>query len=134
MRQRLLAKRHEVYYNGYDCIQTSLKVTTMQKIKFETKSQFRSYAREKLCSVHNPYKRDKIVEKQILEMLKQFKVRSVLLYVSLPIEANTRGIIATCRRRKCNVYVPFMEGISFKMVKWKLTSSKKKFNIEETKN
>ncbi|AOO64925.1 putative 5-formyltetrahydrofolate cyclo-ligase [Sulfurospirillum halorespirans DSM 13726] len=134
MRQRLLAKRHEVYYNGYDCIKTCLKVTTMQKIKFETKSDFRSFARAKLNFVHNAYKRDKIIEKQILEMVYRLKARSILLYVSLPIEASTRGVIATCRRRKCNVYVPFMEGISFKMVKWRLPSSKKTFNIEEPKN
>lgn len=106
----------------------------MQKIKFESKSEFRSYAREKLCSVHNPYKRDKLVEKHILELLKHAHARSILLYVSLPIEANTKGIIATCRRRKCKVYVPFMEGVSFKMVKWRLPSSKKTFNIEEPKN
>ncbi|WP_333803788.1 5-formyltetrahydrofolate cyclo-ligase [Sulfurospirillum sp.] len=134
MRQNVLAKQQEVYYNGYDCIQTSLKVTTMQKIKFETKSEFRSYARAKLCTVHNAYKRDKIVEKHILEMVKQVRARSILLYVSLPIEANTRGIIATCRRRKCKVYVPFMEGVSFKMVKWRLPSRRKKFNIEEPNN
>lgn len=106
----------------------------MQKIKFETKSDFRSFARAKLSFVHNAYKRDKLVEKQILAIIDRLKAHSILLYVSLPIEANTRGVIATCRRRKCNVYVPFMEGISFKMVKWRLPSSKKTFNIEEPKN
>ncbi|WP_263832580.1 5-formyltetrahydrofolate cyclo-ligase [Sulfurospirillum oryzae] len=106
----------------------------MQKIKFETKSEFRSFARAKLCSLRNSYKRDKIVEKNILDLLHHVKARSVLLYVSLPIEANTQGIIATCRRRKYKVYVPFMEGISFKMVKWRLPLSTKKFNIEEPKN
>ena len=106
----------------------------MQKIKFETKSEFRSYARSKLASVHNPYKRDKCVEKRILDIVKKVRARTLLLYVSLPIEANMKGVIATCRRRKCRVYVPFMEGISFKMVKWRLPSSRKKFNIEEPKN
>lgn len=134
MRQRLLAKEQEVYYNDYDCIQTCLKVTTMQKIKFETKSDFRAYAKAKLNNTHNAYKRDKIIEKKIISMVKRLRVRSLLLYVSLPFEANSRGIIATCRRRKCKVYVPFMEGISFKMVKWRLPPSRKKFNIEEPKN
>lgn len=106
----------------------------MQKIKFETKSEFRAYARAKLCAVRNSYKRDKIVEKNILSLLSHLKIRSVLLYAPLPIESNINGVIATCRRRKYKVYVPFMEGVSFKMVKWRLPLSRKKFNIEEPKN
>jgi len=106
----------------------------MQKIKFETKSDFRTFARARLGAVKNSYKRDKLVEKKILSLLSHLKVRSVLLYVPLPIEANVNGVIATCRRKKCKVYVPFMEGVSFKMVKWRLPLSTKKFNIKEPKN
>ena len=106
----------------------------MQKTNFSTKSEFRSYAREKLCCVRNVYKRDKVLEKMILKALFHVKARSVLLYNPLPIEANINGVIATCRRRHCKVYVPFMEGISFKMVQWRLPLETKKFNIKEPKN
>ena len=106
----------------------------MEKIKFETKSEFRAFARAKLTSIRNCYKRDKIIEKELLSLLDNAKVRSVLLFNPLPIEANISGVIATCRRRKCRVYVPFMEGVSFKMVQWRLPLSTKKFNIKEPKN
>ncbi len=109
-------------------------MTTMKKIKFETKTEFRSFAKEKLIHVSNTYLRDKKMQKTLLSLICHTNVRSLLLYVSLPLEVNTDALITTCRRRKCRVYVPFMEGISFKMVQWRLPLEKKTFNIKEPKN
>jgi len=106
----------------------------MEKIKFENKSHFRSVARARLSTLCNTYKRDKIIQKELLHILRYLKVRTILLYNPLPIEANVNAVIATCRRRKCKVYVPFMEGISFKMVEWRLPLFTKTFNIKEPKN
>lgn len=105
----------------------------MEKTKFETKSKFRSYCREKLSRTCNPYKRDKVISMKLITTLSLLQVRSVLLYIPLEIEANITQVIRFFRR-KCNVYVPFMEGISFKMVKYKLPLYKKRFNIMEPKN
>ena len=106
----------------------------MEKIKFASKSEFRAFARKRLERIHNPYKRDKRLCKQLLHLVFFLKARSVLLYHPLSIEADIRSVIGTCRRKKKRVYVPFMEGISFKMVQWRLPLSTKKFNIQEPKN
>ncbi len=121
-------------YKGYDCSQTSLKVTTMEKIKFESKSHFRAFARAKLETLNGCYRRDKLLQRQLSSLLFHMRVRSILLYNPLAIEADIRSVIHTCRRRKCKVHVPFMEGISFKMVEWRLPLEKRVFNILEPKN
>ena len=54
----------------------------------------------------------------------------VLFYLPLPFEAN---IVKTLKRLrpKYRIYVPFMEGKSFKMVPYRLPLKRKKFNIYE---
>lgn len=106
----------------------------MEKIKFESKNDFRAYAKNKLSTLRNGYKRNKIMHDKLLKFLKQRDIRSVLIFIPLDIEVDVRGIIATCRRKKCSVYVPLMEGVSFKMVKYRLPLISKKFNIQEPKN
>ncbi|MDD2382758.1 MAG: 5-formyltetrahydrofolate cyclo-ligase [Sulfurospirillaceae bacterium] len=105
----------------------------MEKTKFENKSEFRAYCRAKLCQTSNNYKRDKLISDRLITMLSLLKARSILLYIPLAIEADITHVIQFFRRR-CKVYVPFMEGISFKMVKYKLPLYKKRFNILEPKN
>ena len=106
----------------------------MEKIKFTDKSHFRTFSREKLTSLTNRYKRDKVVQKSLFKMITQLRAKHILMYNPLMIEADIRNVITTCRRRKCKVYVPFMEGISFKMVEWRLPLYKKSFNIKEPRN
>lgn len=106
----------------------------MKKIKFETKSEFRAYAKDKLANARHVYKRNKKMKNILFDLVCHTKVRSLLLYVSLPLEVDTNALIATCRRKKLKVYVPFMEGISFKMVQWRLPLERKIFNIKEPKN
>ena len=105
----------------------------MEKIKYKNKTEFRKIAKEKLLTCKNKYKRDKVLSRQILEIISAMNARSILLYFPLPIEPNIYRVIAQCRK-KCKVYVPFMEGISFKMVKFKLPLEVKRFNIKEPKN
>lgn len=105
----------------------------MEKTKFENKSEFRLYCKEKLCKTHNKYKRDKIISMKILSLVKSLKVHSILLYIPLEIEVNIHDVIKLCRK-KCNVFVPFMEGVSFKMVRYRLPLYTKRFSIKEPKN
>ena len=105
----------------------------MEKIKFQNKSDFRLHSREKLTKLHNAYSRDKMLSKQILERLKKFKIHAVLLYIPLKIEVDMRKIITLCRR-KYKVFVPFMEGVSFKVVRYRLPLYTKRFNIKEPQN
>lgn len=106
----------------------------MKKIKFKTKSEFRAYAKDKLANVRHAYSRNKKMKNILFDLVCHTKVRSLLLYVSLPLEVDTNALIATCRRKKLKVYVPFMEGISFKMVRYRLPLYTKQFNIKEPKN
>ena len=105
----------------------------MEKIKFQNKSEFRLHSRAKLTKLHNAYSRDKMLSKQILERLKKFKIHAVLLYIPLKIEVDMRKIITLCRR-KYKVFVPFMEGVSFKVVRYRLPLYTKRFNIKEPQN
>ncbi len=105
----------------------------MEKIKFQNKSEFRHHSKEKLTKLHNTYSKDKRVTQEILERLKKLKIRSLLLYISLEIEVDMRKIITVCRR-KYKVFVPFMEGVSFKVVKYRLPLYTKRFNIKEPQN
>lgn len=122
-----------IVYKRYYYIEVRLKATTMEKIKYKNKTEFRKIAKEKLLTCKNTYKRDKVLSRQILELIVALKARSILFYIPLPIEPNLYSVIEQCRK-KCKVYVPFMEGISFKMVKFKLPLEEKRFKIREPKN
>jgi 5-formyltetrahydrofolate cyclo-ligase len=49
-------------------------------------------------------------------------------------EVDLRPLILELRRRSVEVYVPFMEGPSFRPVKYRLPLQKKRFGIYEPKN
>ncbi|MBN2824942.1 MAG: 5-formyltetrahydrofolate cyclo-ligase [Campylobacterales bacterium] len=59
--------------------------------------------------------------------------KTVMLYIPLEIEVNTVPLIEILRREKRIVYVPFMEGKSFRLVKYRLPLEVKKFGIKEPK-
>ena len=105
----------------------------MKKIRFENKWEFRHYAKQKLLKSINAYKRDKIISRHILDIVEKLKPTTLLLYIPLSIEPNIRDVIRICQK-KCQVFVPFMEGISFKMVRYRLPLYTKQFNIKEPKN
>lgn len=121
------------YYKVYHYIEMRLKAKTMEKIKFENKLEFRLHARTKLSQTSNCYKRDKVISRQILELISRFNPHAILLYMPLAIEPNIHSVLVQARK-KCDVFVPFMEGISFKMVKYRLPLDIKRFNIREPKN
>ncbi|QOP42384.1 5-formyltetrahydrofolate cyclo-ligase [Sulfurimonas marina] len=97
-----------------------------------TKETFRKNSIEKIQNLHtyNKVYRDALLEQKLLRLLKKYKHRNILVYHPLPFEADIRKSI-TKMRRKLNVYVPFMEGESFKMVPFRLPLKKKKFGIFE---
>jgi len=61
------------------------------------------------------------------------KNRDILLYWPLNIEVDLTSLIHTLRKRN-RVYLPFMQGDSFKMVPFRLPLTRKKFNIFESGN
>ena len=100
-----------------------------------TKEKFRENCLEKIKSLpkHNKIYRDSLVNKKLLQELKKTKNRSILFYYPLSFEVNILKTLMTMRRQT-KVYLPFMEGQSFKMVEFRLPLTKKRFNIFEAGN
>ena len=49
-------------------------------------------------------------------------------------EVDVLPLINKLRKKQVNVYVPYMEGDSFKVVKYRLPLEKKEFGIKEPNN
>ncbi|WP_428738409.1 5-formyltetrahydrofolate cyclo-ligase [Sulfurimonas sp.] len=100
-----------------------------------TKEIFRKKSLQKIQNAytHNKLHRNALVQKRLLQVLKKYKHKKVLVYNSLPFEADISKSIKKMRR-KLEIYVPFMEGESFKMVPFRMPLKKKKFGIFEAGN
>ncbi|MEO1958298.1 MAG: 5-formyltetrahydrofolate cyclo-ligase [Nautiliaceae bacterium] len=89
----------------------------------------------KLCLENfkvNHYLASKKIEKELLKIAKNYK--NILLFIPLKNEPQIRGLINKLRREKKSIFVPFMEDLSFKMVKYALPLKRKKFSILEPLN
>lgn len=103
-----------------------------------SKAQFRenSLLKIKNLSKHNSFYRNSVLAKKLIQVLankiKKQKLK-ILFYYPLPFEAN---VLKTMKklRHSCEIYIPFMEGESFKMVPFRLPLQKKKFGILEAGN
>jgi len=103
----------------------------------KNKNEFRKKCKEKLkkASGKNKIKRDTVVNKKLLSYIDKIKAKNILVYMPLKEEIDIGKMLQVLRKRdKCTIYVPFMEGVSFKMVKFRLPLYIKKFNIREPKN
>jgi 5-formyltetrahydrofolate cyclo-ligase len=100
-----------------------------------TKNRFREISLQKIKNLppHNALYRTSMLEKKLLAKLKGKKGAAILLYYPLPFEANILKFIKKMRQN-CKVFIPFMEGESFKMVPFRLPLKKKKFGIFEAGN
>ncbi len=73
------------------------------------------------------------VLKRLEIVLKNIRFQNILMYLPLKNEVDLRKIFPTLRR-KHTLLVPFMQGISFKVVKYRLPIFKKKFSVYESRN
>jgi 5-formyltetrahydrofolate cyclo-ligase len=97
------------------------------------KNSFRKICRQ-ILNKKNRYSISKKIEKELLKELSKKKYKNILLYVSMDNEVNTKLLIKKLRLKNKQIFVPFMQELSFKMVKYSLPLVKKKFNIYEPKN
>jgi len=81
----------------------------------------------------NSYKKDKIVINRLLKFIKKNKYKNIMLYIPLKNEVNIAPLIKLLRENRYNLYVPYIEGKSFKLVQYRLPLYKKKFGIKEPK-
>jgi len=104
--------------------------------KEQSKSQFRSSCLKRLkkASGKNAYIKDKQILEALYTMIKQENAQNIMLYLPLKMEVNLYPLIRKLRQQKRTLYVPFMEGASFRLVKYRLPLSKKQFGIKEPKD
>ncbi|WP_345991603.1 5-formyltetrahydrofolate cyclo-ligase [Sulfurimonas sp. HSL-1716] len=100
-----------------------------------TKENFRKNCLEKFCrsSKFNKIYRDNLINRQLITLFKEVKGQNILCYWPLGLEVDIRKTIARIRKNN-NIFLPFMQEISFKMVPFRLPLSRKKFNIYEAGN
>jgi 5-formyltetrahydrofolate cyclo-ligase len=100
------------------------------------KKQFREYCLKRLkkVSVVGRYKKDKEVLKYLYRLIVWSSARRIMLYLPLNTEVNLYPLIKQLRREKRELYVPFMEGKSFRVVKYRYPLEKKRFGIKEPKD
>ena len=99
------------------------------------KSIFRENCIKKIknASPHSRYYRNAMINKHLLRELKKIKGAKVLFYYPLPFEADIRKSINKMRKN-CDIFVPFMQDSSFKIVPFRLPLKKKNFGIYEAGN
>lgn len=96
------------------------------------KQVFRRFAKGRLVkeSLLSAYNKNKKFEKNLLYFLSRLHFRNILLFLPLPIEPDVRGAIKKLRKLKKRVYVPFIEDISFKIVKYRLPARSGAYGIQ----
>lgn len=105
-------------------------------MKNNHKSDFRKSCIKRLefTSLFLKYYKNKIIVKKLEEFIKRSDSKNILLYIPLGIEVDVKPLIISLRKIRKSVYVPFMQGDSFKIVKYRLPLYKKRFGIKEPNN
>jgi 5-formyltetrahydrofolate cyclo-ligase len=105
-------------------------------MKNNHKNDFRKSCldRLKFTSLFLKYYKNKIIVKKLEYLVNKSDFKNILLYIPLGMEVDVKPLINNLRKRKKTVYVPFMQGESFKIVKYRLPLYKKKFGIKEPNN
>lgn len=100
------------------------------------KNSFRAICLKRLekASKNGAFKKDKTVLDSLYQLVNQYKSKKIMLYIPLGTEVNINSFIRRLRREKKELYVPFMEGKSFRLVKYRLPLEKKQFGIKEPKD
>lgn len=105
-------------------------------MKNDYKSGFRISCIKRLefQSLFSKYYKNKIIVKKLKKICEEKKGKNILVYIPLGIEVDIKPLIKKLRQENKNVYVPYMQGESFKIIKYRLPLHKKKFGIKEPNN
>ena len=77
------------------------------------------------------YKHDNEANRRLYRYIQLIEAKVVMLYLPLKIEVNINPLIKKLRREGKVLLVPFMEGESFSLVKYRLPLKIKKFGVKE---
>ena len=102
----------------------------------KNKKQFRQYClgRLKKASGKGSYLKDKRILSLLYDYITVQNAQNIMLYLPLPTEVNLYPLIKRLRQEKRTLYVPFMEGKSFRLVKYRHPLETKRFGIKEPKD
>jgi len=105
----------------------------MDEQKKSAKEAFRKRCLEALrkASGRGSYSRDRRVLKRLYALIEKEHATSVMLYLPLGTEVDLYPLIKQLRREGKRLYVPFMEGKSFRLVKYRYPLRTKRFGIKE---
>ncbi len=105
------------------------------KLDIFDKTLFRTLSLQRLKTLpkHRRYIVDKWIISQLYSEITRLNATQIMLYLPLQNEVNTFALINKLRQEKRSVYVPFMEGTSFRLVQYRLPLETKKFGIKEPK-
>ena len=100
------------------------------------KQDFRKNCIKKLkkCSKNGRLKKDKNIINNLMKIIIGNKIKNVLLYIPLVQEVNVLPFIHKLKKSGFNVYVPYMNGETLKVVPFRYPLVVKKFNVKEPKN
>lgn len=100
------------------------------------KNSFRQECLQRLKQTRGirAYKKDKMVLAQLKKHIYKNHIKHIFLYLPLEMEVNLYPLITQWRKEGKQLYVPFMEGKSFRLVKYRLPLLKKQFGIKEPKD
>jgi 5-formyltetrahydrofolate cyclo-ligase len=99
------------------------------------KKTFRRYCLNRLKCVpqSKKYIKDNLVTQKIAKLIALKKPKSILFYLPMNIEVDVQKLMRVYRR-KLKIFVPFIEGESFKMVQYRLPLKSNSLNILEPPN
>jgi len=97
------------------------------------KKEFRKFCISRLKKSNKimRYGSDKRLSRELHAYIKKHNHRIIMLYIPLKIEINIFDLIQKLRRENRVVLVPFMEGKSFRLVKYRLPIKVKNFGVKE---
>ncbi len=100
------------------------------------KKYFRTHCLKRLkkASGIGSYKKDKVVLQRLYQLIVESLAQKIMLYLPMKTEINLYPLILQLRKEKRVLYVPFMEGKSFRVVRYRYPLEKKCFGIKEPKD
>jgi len=103
--------------------------------KESQKKQFRQRCLKRLKEISrkNNYVRDRKVLSKLYRIIEEMDARVIMLYLPLELEVDIYPLIRVLRRQRRQLYVPFMEGKSFSLVKYRYPLKTRRFGIKEPK-
>ena len=101
----------------------------MQKQNFRVSS----LKRLKNLQKQKRYIIDKKINNRLYQLIREYRAHTVMAYIPLSLEVNIMPLIRQLRANRITVLVPFMEGTSFRLVKYRMPLIKKQFGIREPK-